>query len=225
MATNSRQSTLNLILVPAIIALAITILRVVGELHHWSPAFFNTAAGGGGALVGISWLPFVFGIYFALKLINFGEAPTNRAKPVLMMVLGLVLIIGTAVVVGKPTSLNQFLPVLVALIIAAIIQYFGWPQLAKTFFVYGLATRIPTVIVYYLAFTNHWGTHYDAINPDLAKALKGYSTMRLFINEGLIPQLFMWIPITIFTGSITGSITALIASFRTKRNYSAARTS
>ena len=53
----------KLILVPALITLAVTLLRLTGELMHWSKALFNPAAGGGGALVGIAWLVPVFGIY------------------------------------------------------------------------------------------------------------------------------------------------------------------
>ncbi len=39
----------KLILVPALITLAVTLLRLTGELMHWSKALFNPAAGGGGA--------------------------------------------------------------------------------------------------------------------------------------------------------------------------------
>ena len=35
-----------LILVPSLITLAITILRLVGELENWSPRYFGKAAGG-----------------------------------------------------------------------------------------------------------------------------------------------------------------------------------
>src|SRR5215467_15987762 len=51
----------KLIVVPAVITLAVTILRLVGELENWAPPFFNKHPGGGGALIGISWLPIVFG--------------------------------------------------------------------------------------------------------------------------------------------------------------------
>src|SRR2546426_440321 len=42
----------KLILVPALITLAVTLLRLTGELMHWSKALFNPAAGGGGGLAG-----------------------------------------------------------------------------------------------------------------------------------------------------------------------------
>ena len=51
----------KLILVPAVITLAVTLLRLVGELQGWSPALFNREGGGRGALVGIVWLIPVLG--------------------------------------------------------------------------------------------------------------------------------------------------------------------
>src|SRR5207247_10278389 len=74
----SRPSVGRLILVPSIITLAITIFRLVGELEHWSPRLFNTSVGGGGALVGFSWLPIILGPYFAARLLYAGE----RRKPI-----------------------------------------------------------------------------------------------------------------------------------------------
>src|SRR5581483_7449155 len=204
MASNSRQSTMSLILVPAIITLAITMLRAVGELNNWSPKLFSKEAGGGGALIGISWLPFVFGIYFAVKLCNAGDGPKSGLKAILMVVIGIALIVVTSVVVGQPKTPTQLIPGALAFLVAGLIQLIGWPQLAKTLLVYGLAARIPSVIVYYLAFTHHWGTHYDAIPPEFASFFAGYSDVRLFINMGLIPQIFLWIPITMLTGSLTG---------------------
>src|SRR5215472_9880861 len=61
-------STKRLILVPAIVSLAVTLLRLVGELEHWSKTYFNTGVGGGGAIIVITWLAPIFGIYFAIRL-------------------------------------------------------------------------------------------------------------------------------------------------------------
>ncbi len=86
--SGTRLSTKQLILVPALITLAITILRVVGELQHWSRVLFNPSAGGGGALVGIAWLPLIFGPYFALKLVRASEGPTRTGRAVGYALLG-----------------------------------------------------------------------------------------------------------------------------------------
>jgi len=37
----------KLVLIPALITLGVTVLRLVGELNHWNPSLFNRAAGGG----------------------------------------------------------------------------------------------------------------------------------------------------------------------------------
>ena len=87
----------NLILIPAVITLAVTILRLVGELRHWPRALFNPDAGGPGALVGISWLPLVFGIYFALKLIQAGDGPVSPLRAILHVIAGVVVGIGGSI--------------------------------------------------------------------------------------------------------------------------------
>jgi hypothetical protein len=52
----------RLLLVPALITLAVTVVRLVGELMRWNPTFFSREAGGAGAIVGIVWLVPVFGV-------------------------------------------------------------------------------------------------------------------------------------------------------------------
>ena len=69
-----------LILIPAIVTFAVTLLRLYGELNKWSTTYFGPTAGGGGSLVGISWLIPVFGIYFAWVLAKRGEGPERPWK-------------------------------------------------------------------------------------------------------------------------------------------------
>ena len=88
-----RPSTLQLILVPSIITLGITILRLVGELQHWPTPWFSTTAGGGLAIIGISWLPLIFGPHFAVKLAGKGEGPASTGKSIAFPVVGLLILI------------------------------------------------------------------------------------------------------------------------------------
>ena len=69
----------RLILVPAVVTLVVTLLRLVGELQNWSPALFSRAPGGGGSLVGISWLVPIFGAWFGWVLARSGERPGASA--------------------------------------------------------------------------------------------------------------------------------------------------
>ena len=219
MTANSKQSTMSLILVPSIITLAITILRTVGELQHWSPRFFSTEPGGGGAIVGISWLPVIFGIYFAWKLAGSGELTTSPLKALGLDILGFVIVAGAGfaatAIAGKDALPVILLVVLAAMTIAAFIQFAGWSQLTKTLLAYGIAARVPVIIVYFLAFQGNWHTHYDAIPPN-APQLAELSVIRKFINLALLPQLFLWIPFTILVGTFFGSITGLIANLTGK---------
>ncbi len=69
---------------PALIALAVTLLRLAGERLGWSEAWFSRATSGlvpAGAvswLVGITWLALPFGAWLAWRLLRSGAAPTFR---------------------------------------------------------------------------------------------------------------------------------------------------
>jgi hypothetical protein len=67
MTSGKRMSIARLIFVPSAITLAVTLLRLIGELQHWSPVLFNPAPGGGGAIMGITWLVLIFGVYSCLS--------------------------------------------------------------------------------------------------------------------------------------------------------------
>jgi hypothetical protein len=148
----------KLILIPALITLGITLLRLGAEFIDLPSWLANKNAGGVGALLGISWLPPILGIYFARKLIS---------------------------VPGKL-----------------------WWNLFKTLLLYGLAARIPVIIIMGLAIYGNWGTHYDAFPPgtftDATFATK-------FLLGSVMVQLIWWVLIwTVGSGMITGLIASLI---------------
>ena len=71
----------KLILVPAVITLAVTLLRLVGELQGWSPALFNRGDKPfSPSLVGIVWLVPVFGAWFGWKLTRAGSGPGSLGR-------------------------------------------------------------------------------------------------------------------------------------------------
>jgi hypothetical protein len=67
-ATTACPGRLALARGPALITLGVTLLRLVLELADAPPWLASKKAGGGGALLGIFWLPFVFGPWFALQI-------------------------------------------------------------------------------------------------------------------------------------------------------------
>ena len=93
MNSRAQFSIWRLIWVPGVITLAVTLLRLVGELRHWSKTWFNPEQGGFLAVVGIVWLAPIFGIYFALKLSGTGQGPESVAHAVGHAVLGSILLV------------------------------------------------------------------------------------------------------------------------------------
>jgi hypothetical protein len=136
----------KLVLVPALVTLAITILRLVGELQHWPSSLFNRSSGGGGAIIGITWLAPVFGIYFAFKLVRAGGTPASLGRAIGMAILGAVIIVATSMVGGKFLSAYGFKAVLIFFwftwALAGLLQFIGWPGFFKILVAYSLAARI-----------------------------------------------------------------------------------
>lgn len=209
-ATATRTSIARLILVPAAITLAVTLLRLVGELQHWSPLFFNASAGGGLAIVGISWLPLVFGPYFALKLSGAGEGPGSSGKAIGYAVLGVAVFVGGGFLgFGmQPVTPTKILIGLALMAAGAAVTLPGWSQLGKALLAYGYAARIPVTLLMFFAIRGSWGTHYDALPPNYTgpKELLGK-----FLMIGFVPQMVLWVAYTIVAGALFGTIVAAIA--------------
>jgi hypothetical protein len=221
MSSGERMSISSLILVPALITLAITILRLVGELQHWPSPLFNNSAGGGGAIIGISWLPIIFGPYFAVKLSKSGDRPSSFGKTIGFAILGFVLMIGggTLAFALSKGSLILVLAGLIVIAAGAAIQFPGWPGLAKTLIAYGYAARVPVAIVMFFAIRGNWGTHYDVVPPNYNGPT---DTLAKWAFIGLVPQLFLWITYTMSVGALFGGIAAAITKSRQAQPQSTA---
>jgi hypothetical protein len=179
----------RLILVPAVITLAVTLLRLTGELLQWSPALFNRSAGGGGAIVGIVWLVPIFGIYFALHLARAGERPGKLLRALGLVLLAFVIMpaVGFAATAAgmDPNGKPLLLLFVAAAIVALIVALRAWPELGRVLTVYGLAARVPVAIVMLLAILGRFWV-------------------------GLLPQLAIWIAFTVIVGMLFGLIAVAI---------------
>jgi hypothetical protein len=202
---------------PAVITLAITLVRLTGELLNWSPVLFNRAAGGGGALVGISWLPPLFGILFALQLARAGHGPRSGGRAIGMALLGVVAVVGIMAILGALKIIEQGKFSLLALILftsamalGAAIAWSGWPDLGRTLLAYAFAARIPVAIVMLVAMLANWGTHYDVAPPGFPEM----GVLARWFLIGALPQLTTWIAFTILLGAVFGSVAGAVASRR-----------
>jgi len=216
MSATSSEGRVNIgkwIIVTGLITLAITIIRLVGELQHWNSALFNPAAGGGFAPIGIVWLVPILGIYFGLKLNAAGLGPQGVWSVILFVVIGVV-VNGAIFTIGGVLKLQPGSPIFAALgavgaIIAIMIMQRPWPALFKALLAYGYAARIPVAILMIFAIRGSWGTHYDVQPTPNFPAMHWLAKWFLI---GAIPQLLGWIAFTVMIGSLFGAIAVAIAN-------------
>lgn len=203
----------QLILVPAVITLGVTLLRLVGELQNWSPTFFNSQAGGPWAIVGIVWLVPIFGLYFGLKLARSGLDPSEpMARTVGFALLGMVVMmaIGTLGVRLAGGTVANIAAFTIGAVAAIPVAFRGWPALGRTLLAYGFAARIPVAIVMLLAILGDWGTHYDSPPPNFPPS----SPLLEWLLTGLVPQLTFWISFTLLFGMLVGGLAVALARRR-----------
>lgn len=208
--TKSNVSIPQLILIPSVITLAITILRLVGELQHWPTSLFNPEAGGGGSIVGITWLVPILGIYFAIKLYAAGLGPASIGKAIGYSVLALVVTFaGGFIGFGMPGEFPGKIVIGLLLIAAGgVIPFFAWPALSKVLLAYGYAARIPVAILMYFAIRGNWGTHYDVVPPGFPADTAFWPK---YLQIAFVPQMLMWVVFTIIVGSLFGGVAVAVA--------------
>jgi hypothetical protein len=209
----SRTQVSGLVLVPSLVTLAVTLLRLIGELQHWSERFFSRAAGGAAALVGIVWLVPIFGAFFGLRLVRMGHPPSSRARTLLWPVLGV-----AAMPLIAGLVLDRLLPpvgqVIAFCLLCPLVAFFvakAWPALAQVLFAYGLLARIPVAVIMLIAILAQWGTHYELGRPDLPPL---EPPLLKWLVIGLIPQLGLWVSFTVIVGILFGGLAAALGSRR-----------
>ncbi len=205
-----------LILVPAVITLAITLLRLTGEVLEWSPQFFSREAGGAMAIVGIVWLVPVFGAYFAVKLVQMGHGPSGIGRVFGWAVLGLLLFVGAGFL-GRILPFAQggrrfILLFAVGSIAAVWVAFRGWPALGRVLVAYGLAARVPVAVVMLVTILANWGTHYEKGPPGFPEM----GALAKWFWIGLVPQLTLWMAFTVIVGALFGGVAAAVTGRRPK---------
>ena len=213
MSDEAPVSTGKLVLVPAVITLGVTLLRLFGELQGWSPRLFSREAGGGGALVGISWLVPIFGAWFGWTIARSGSVPRlGRALGLTLVAFALVPALGLAARAAglAEVSLTTFALYVVGAIVGAVLGLRAWPALGRTLLAYALAARVPVALVMLLAIFGNWGTHYDVPPPGLPPM----GPFQKWLLIGLLPQMTIWIWFTVVVGCLFGLGAAALARRR-----------
>ncbi len=204
----------SLVLVPAVITLAVTLLRLAGERLHWSRTLFNPSAGGGFALVGISWLVPLVGIYFGIVLARAGLGPRRPLRTTVLLFLS-VAVLPLAGFLAISLGINEqsrlILPVwAVASLAAVLLAWRAWPTLGRTLLAYAFAARIPVAIVMLFAILGSWGTHYDVAPPNFPEM----NPLPKWLLIGLFPQMTVWIAYTLTLGGVFGTVAGALTKPR-----------
>ncbi len=213
MSDEAPVSTGKLVLVPAVITLGVTLLRLFGELQGWSPRLFSREPGGGYALVGISWLVPVFGAWFGWRIARDGSVPRiGRGLGLTLLALVLMPAIGVAAHAAglAEVGFGTFALYVVGAIVGAVLGFRAWPALGRTLLAYALAARVPVALVMLFAIFGSWGTHYDVAPPGLPPM----APLPKWLLIGLLPQMSIWIWFTVVFGSLFGLAAAALARRR-----------
>jgi hypothetical protein len=203
----------GLVLWPALLTLAVTALRLVGELRGWSPSTFSRLPGGGLSPLGISWLPPLVGAWFGWRLARAGVASTHPARafgvPAGALVLGFLL--GTlAERLLRLTVTSTIAGWAVVSVGVAAAAFAAWPALGRPLLAYAYAARLPVALVMALAMWKAWGTHYDARTPGFGLT----PPLPLWLWTGLVPQATIWVAWTVATGALGAAAGSVLASRR-----------
>jgi hypothetical protein len=197
--------------VPALVTVAVTLLRLTGELRGWSPAWFSRLPGGGLSPVGITWLVPLVGFYFGWRLGRAGLRPSSLGRVVGLAAAALVGLPLLALLVGRLLRTGwtaNFVVWAVAAVAAAALAVAAWPALGRLLLAYAFAARIPVALVMAMAMYRNWGTHYDVPPP----GFPAMPQLKRWLWIGLLPQMTMWVGFTLAVGAIAGAVGWLAAS-------------
>lgn len=204
----------SLIFVPAVVTLAVTLLRLSGELLQWSPRLFSRAPGGGLAVVGIAWLVPVVGFYLGDRLARAGRGPSSLARAAGLPLAALVLVPGLALLASRlglgGTARDHLAVWAGAATLGAVVAVAGWPALGRALLAYAVVARLPVVVVMGAAIRWNWGTHYDAPLP----GFPALTPLARWLWTGVLPQLTVWILWTVAVGALFGAVGGYVVSRR-----------
>jgi hypothetical protein len=198
-------SVSKLILGPALITLAVTLLHLAGELSHWSKTWFDPAPGGPGPLkfVMIVLAP-SFGVHFALRLARTGYGPERAGRAFGYALLGVgMFLLGFYVSFLAEAQFTGKLGLGYLMMAGgAALQFPAWWRFSKTQLAYAYAARIPIAVIMLLALRGRWGTHFDNVQARYAQM----SFWPAYLYFALLPQLVLWVCYTVVSGSLLGTI-------------------
>ena len=208
---SAMKGLLRLILVPAVLTLIVSVLRVWLEVQ----GVIGSRSGGGLAWLGISWLPFLFGGWFGLRLRRSGSRPLLPWAPLFALVALAAIVVTIGMQFGAVDRSDQSEAAYAALrgrvniivlvgTCAAAFCFLVWPKLATTMLLYAIPARVTVLAITWLARQQGWDTHYTKFGPAGIERDMGET-----VYAATVAQMGFWVGYTVVAGTLVGSITAL----------------
>ena len=199
----------RLVLVPILVGVGVTLIRVTGEVQGW----IATTSGGALHPLGVTWLVLVFGAWFGYRLGSEGavERPA-RALGFGLLALGIVLAaLAGASALFAGTFVGIAVSAMLAASVAALLPRRAAPVLFAANVAFALPVRIVIILVTTVSVLAGWGTHYEKMGPE--NALVETTKLGTIVGYAFFHLLF-WVPVSAILGSITGGVGAWIARRR-----------
>ena len=205
----NRISTTQLVLWPAGVTLLISVARYLLEVS----GSMSTASGGAGQPLGISWLPFLFGGWFAWRLRRQGARLPPMPLPWLIALLLLAALVVTVAVnfggldpqADGDRARSQLASAAYVVALSAVglcaMSFSIWPRLGSALLLYGVAARVPVLAITVLAKLLEQDTHYTKFGP-----LGLEYGFGLTLYRATFAQLLFWVPYTVLAGMASGAI-------------------
>ncbi|MHC4815256.1 MAG: hypothetical protein ACYTGW_20245 [Planctomycetota bacterium] len=198
---------------PLAVTWAVLLIRLGGELIEGPAWLFCRDAGGGAAVVGISWLVVVFGAYFGWRLAKEGRGPNRPGGVLLVHVVANAVAIGGMFGLGAagiidfekpgPAIAYGFAAVCGG---ASLLMLWAWPALFLANLTYGFLARLGVIAVTIPATLYSWDTHFSKLGErGMQEATWGH-VMKLSMA-----QICFWIPFTILVAGLFGALAAMFA--------------
>ncbi len=172
----SGSSVMPIVAIGAVVAAVVSGVRFYGELNGWTypllgKNLFSTEVGGGGSILGVATLVPLFGFWFGRRLAADGRAPSSLLRSFFLHIVGVAVCVGVmwatmegGFLEGWEQKSHAFAA---ASIVAGLFALLAWPASWIVNAAFGILTRVPIVLIQYVAIHKGWDTHYSKAHPDL----------------------------------------------------------
>ncbi len=216
MGDRPQKSLFVAVLVAGVVALIVSIVRLVGELQGWPAVVFSTEPGGGLSPLGVTWLALPFGFWFGVRLSGGGHPPRSIGLALGLPIVGLVLgISGVALsrMMMEPSTPDQweqwFLVGNLVMAGAGLLTLIAWPRAWLALALFGVLSRAPVAVIQYFAIVKGWDVHYAKLTPEVPEEVALFALTSL----QCLGWPFGW---TTLAGGIAAAIGAAMAGGKKK---------